>query len=1427
MAQLDKTFPTNDCSMCILSPKMVECQGHPNIELITYSEVKDVRGSAGDFRVKVLRKPRFVDESKCTGCGDCIPVCPVSVPSEFDMGMRKRKAIYMPYLQAVPNVATIDRLGTAACTDACPGGVNAQGYVALISQGKFKEALELVRKAVPLPSVCGRICHRPCEGACNRKEIDAPVAIAALKRYIGDLSREEGLDTPPASEPRRREKVAIVGAGPAGLAAAYQLALKGFEVRVFESTDKPGGMLWWGIPDYRLPKQVLMDEVQYLLKTGIEIRYGVTVGKDISLEKIRQDHDAVFVAIGAHKSLMLGIEGEGLKGVIHSTDFLRRVAKGEKPQLGKRVAVIGGGNAAMDAVRTAMRLGSEAFILYRRTLDEMPAIKSEVQAAKDEGVEMHFLVSPVRILGKKGRVSAIECIKMELGEPDESGRRRPVPVKGSEFTMEVDTVIPSIGQAPDLDTLKPGRLGKTSYDTIEVDAGNLSTNVPGVFAGGDAVTGPASAIEAMAAGNKAARYIERYLNGQPIDPDPEEPKRYIVSLEDIKARMSGQIPLRERARPKMISKAKRLSTFEEVEKGLSREEALEEASRCLGCGPCSMCGLCAPACKREAVNYDMKDELIELHVGSIILSPGYDVYDASKKAEYGHGVSRNVLTNIEFERMLNASGPTEGHVIRPSDGTVPKSLAFVQCVGSRDVSTGNTYCSSYCCMAALKQAVISQEHEPGLKTKIFFMDTRAFGKEFEEYLQRAEGEYGVSVQRNTRVPKIEEDPQTHNLIMHCHEGPEIKEEVFDMVVLSAGARPPASAASTAKITGVKLNTYGFCETDELSPVETSVPGVYVCGAFSGPKDIPDSIAQASGAAGRVAALLSKEKGALVRAKQYPPEKDVVGKEPRIGVFVCHCGINIAAVVDVQSVIEYAASLPHVVHAERNLYTCSGDTLKTIKEAVDKYDLNRVVVAACTPRTHEPLFQNACREAGLNKYLFEMANIRDQCSWVHGKEPKKATEKAKNLVGMAIKRAARLDPLPQVRIPVTPVALVIGGGLSGMTAAREIANAGYCIHLVEKEKVLGGHLRRIYHTLSGVDPQHTFSRLESELSRHGNVRIHLGEEVSDVKGYIGNFETTLRSGETIKHGAIVVATGAIEYQPSEHLCGQDPRVIRQTDLGELIAHKKLQAKNLVIIQCVGSRNEDHPNCSRICCSTAMANAVKIKKEHPETNVFVLYRDIRTYGFAEEHYNEAASLGVIFLRYDPSAPPKVARVGDELWVEVEEQFIEQLVRIRADYVVLNAAVHPNPDNPSLAKLLKVPLSKEGYFLEAHMKLRPIDFATDGIFLCGLAHSPRLIGESISQALAAAARANTVLSKQFIEAEGIVSVVDERRCTGCGVCVEVCPYGAMSKNERGIAEVVVASCKGCGSCAAACPELAISVANYSDELLLAQAKAALEET
>jgi len=847
-------------------------------------------------------------------------------------------------------------------------------------------------------------------------------------------------------------------------------------------------------------------------------------------------------------------------------------------------------------------------------------------------------------------------------------------------------------------------------------------------------------------------------------------------------------------------------------------------------GLCIGCGECKQFCKAGAIVYTQNRENVEeLQVGAILLAPGYDLFDPKVKREYGYGTFPNVVSNLEFERFLSASGPTRGHIIRPSDGDVPEKIAFIQCVGSRDEQTGNTYCSGYCCMAALKEAVIAKEHTGKLETHIYFMDTRAFGKEFEDYLRRAEKEYGVVVHRNNRISNLNQD-ENGNLILRYHEEAEIHEEKFDMVVLSAGARPPASARNLAKALGLKLNRFGFCETDDFAPLETNVPGIYVCGMFSAPKDIPDSIAQASGAAGKIATLLGDARNTLVAPKEYPPEIDVSGQEPRVGVFVCHCGINIGGVVNVPAVTEYAKTLPGVVYAEQNLYTCSQDTQEKIKAVIREHKLNRVVVASCTPRTHEPLFRNTVREAGLNQYLFEMTNIRDQCSWVHMKEPEKATEKAKTLVRMAVAKARLLEPLPVPKVKVEQAALVMGGGLSGMTAALAIAEGGFRVHLVEKSDRLGGHLNRIYHTLTGLDPQAVLADLRRRIEENDRITVHLNTTVTEMSGYLGNFVSKLSDGSEVRHGVVIVATGAIEYEPKEYMYGKDKRVIRQTELGELLAKKQFSAKDVAIIQCVGSRNDESPNCSRICCFTAMANALRIKKEYPDTNVYVLYRDIRTYGFAEEYYNEAARLGVLFVRWDVDRPPVVTVEDGKLVVRVHEQFIDDEIEIRPDLLVLNAGVRANPDNEAIAKLLKVPRMKDGFFLEAHMKLRPVDFATDGIFLCGLAHSPRRIGESIAMANGAAARAMTILTKTEVESEGAVSVVNEEKCRGCGDCESVCEFGAARVTEvrPGVlkSQINEILCKGCGTCVAACCNGAITSKHFKSVQILKMLESMLKE-
>ena len=840
---------------------------------------------------------------------------------------------------------------------------------------------------------------------------------------------------------------------------------------------------------------------------------------------------------------------------------------------------------------------------------------------------------------------------------------------------------------------------------------------------------------------------------------------------------------------------------------------------------CIGCGICASQCEAQAIEYSQKETIVEMRVGSIILAPGYEEFNLRLKPEYGYGVYPNVVSSLDLERMLSATGPYGGLVLRPSDGEIPRSLAFIQCIGSRDKQIGKTYCSSVCCMFAIKEAIIAQEHSPGLKPTIFFHDIRAFGKEFDEYYIRAEEVHNIKFVKNNRIAKVEEDPATKKLIIWYLDGDDLKTDEFDMVVLSVGTSPPKDTERMSRVFGIDLNKHGFANTSVFSPMETNVPGIYVCGAFAAPKDIPDSVAQASGAAAKASSSISSARGTLVTERSFPPETDTIGQEPRIGVFVCHCGINIGGVVRVPEVTEYARSLPNVVYAEENLYTCSQDTNEKIKQKIKEQNLNRVIVASCTPRTHAPLFQNTIRQAGLNLHLFEMANIRDQCSWVHTHEPDKATEKAKDLVRMGVAKARLLEQLPRITVPVKKSALILGGGLSGMTCAIQLADEGYEAHIIEKEKELGGILKRIRYTLGGEEPQRELKKLIKRVEGDGRIHVHTNSLLRGLSGYVGNYVATVTTGEKeekIETGVIIVATGGVEYKPEEYLYGKHDGVKTQLELEELLAKDPVAArkmKNVVMIQCVGCRTRERPYCSRVCCTETVKNALKLKELNPAANVYILHKDIRTYGFREDFYSEAAEKGVMFVRYYDDSLPTVTMEKGKLRVEAFEHFLGEHIVVRPDILMLAAATLPNPDNETLAKILKVPLSKDKFYLEAHMKLRPVDFATDGIYLCGLAHSPKFIEECIAQASGAVARASTILSKDFYEVEGIVSQVNEEKCTGCGTCLTICPYDAMEKNAEGIAKTNIVLCKGCGTCVASCPERAIRLPGFTDEQLIAQ--------
>ncbi|MHA1669686.1 MAG: FAD-dependent oxidoreductase [Promethearchaeota archaeon] len=845
---------------------------------------------------------------------------------------------------------------------------------------------------------------------------------------------------------------------------------------------------------------------------------------------------------------------------------------------------------------------------------------------------------------------------------------------------------------------------------------------------------------------------------------------------------------------------------------------------------CIGCGVCQGVCKAKAIEYDRKDEEVEINVGAIILAPGFDEYIPPEDNLYGYGKYKNVVTSIEFERILSASGPYAGRVLRPSDGDIPEKVAFLQCIGSRDYSgKGKPYCSSVCCMYTAKEAVIAHEHMHQIKPSIFSMDVRAYGKDFDKYIIRAQEEYGVRYIRS-RVSSITEVPETKNLkIKYETEDGTVLEEEYHMVVLAVGLNPPNDAEYLAEKFGIDLNEFGFAMTDNFNPVQTSKPGIFTCGAFTSPKDIPDTVTQASAAAGCVNQLLYEKKGTLITEKALPPEIFVRGQPPRIGVFVCHCGINIGGFLDVPGVTKYASNLPNVVLADNNLYTCSADTQTIIKNAIKEYHLNRVIVASCTPRTHEPLFQETIREAGLNRYLFQMANIRDQCSWVHMNEWDKATEKAKDLVRMAVNKARNIEAIERIKLPVTQKTLIIGGGISGMVAALNFATQGYETFLVEKQKELGGFAKYIYNTLEGGNVQEFLSDLIKRVNSNKLIRVFTQAEIEIIDGYIGNFKTTVIHGskkETteFEHGVVIVATGAKEYQPTEYLYGQNNKVILQSEFEKSLntSNDINDKKSIVMIQCVGSRNEEHPYCSKMCCAEAIKNALLAKQKNPNVEVVILFRDIRTYGFKEKYYREAREKGVIFIKYEESDPPEINSEGSVLKVKLKTMKMGEIT-IEADLLVLSAGIiaeHEN--NEELAKMLKVPLNDDNFFLEAHVKLRPVDFATEGVFVAGLAHCPKPIEDSISQANAAVARACTILSKDEIEVEGKIGEIDMARCTGCGMCVENCAYSAIEliddRRFGRVASINQALCKGCGACAGNCRCAAIDIRGFTGEQIFA---------
>ncbi|MDR1037757.1 MAG: FAD-dependent oxidoreductase [Deltaproteobacteria bacterium] len=1442
MAQLDKVFPTDDCAMCIVSPKLNDSGSHVNVESLNLAELVELTGEPGNFRAKLMTAPRYLDGAACTACGDCAAACPVSLPSEFNQGLGTRKAVFKSYPQAVPNAFSLTKGPVSPCVVNCPAHVNAHAYVALAGEGRYGEALEVILDSLPLPGTLGRICAHPCEGGCRRARLEAPLAIRDVKRLVADRADLAEAARSVSREPASGPRAAIVGAGPAGLSCAYHLARAGIGSVVFEMKDVSGGALRLGIPDYRLPPAVLQGEIDFIQSfSGCEIRHGKALGRDFTVDSLFADgFGAVFLATGAWNPVPLKVPGESLPGVVAGLDFLKDVNLGGRPDLrGKSALVLGGGNTALDAARTAVRLGADVTLAYRRGRSAMPAWSWEVDEALEEGVKLLEFRAPLAFERDGGRGGLLARLARAVPRGDASDRRASLDIDRHDvLKFRCDMVISAAGQSPSSEALRgDAKLGFRGNGAVEADPLTLETGRPGVFAGGDLQLGPAQAIDAVAAGKEAAMSIARLLRGL----DLRAGRTPLEAADDSGYREIPRNPERIlRAAHHLRPARERIRDFAELGPGLSEEEALREASRCLSCGLCSQCMRCVKACLPKALTAETHAqcrETREIEVGAVVLAPGFDPYDPSDALTLRYRDSPNVVTSLEFERILSASGPFKGEMRRPGDGREPSRIAWIQCVGSRDENLcGHSWCSSVCCMFAMKEARVAMEHAGGpgrLSATVFYMDVRAHGKDFEKYYSRAR-DAGVRFVRS-RIHTLTPLPSGDVSLNYIDAEGAAVSETFDMAVLSVGVAPPKGLAGLASAAGVGLNAEGFLDTRPFVPFGTSRPGVFACGAASEPKDIPQSVCDGSAAAGAAAESLAAARGTRTRERQYPGERDTASEIPRIGVFVCHCGINIASVVDVDAVKDYAAGLPFVELASDSLFTCSADSQSRIRDAIAEHGLNRVVVASCSPRTHEAMFRETLAQAGLNRYLFEMANIRDQDSWVHRGEPERATRKAMDLVRAAVAKAALLEPMHLTRMDVTREALVVGGGAAGLNAALSLAEQGFRTHLVERSAELGGRAREL--RLRDRDAPAYVEGLARKARAHPLIDVHMESFPVSSEGFLGNFETRIQGpGGTfaVKHGATVLACGGRPHVPSSHHYGNHPRVQLSLDVDRMLrdGDPALDAPGSVFcfIQCVESRCEERPYCSRTCCSHTMESALSILDRNPSAVVYVLYRDVRTYGFREKLYKEARGRGVRFVRYEEDAPPAVEPAGDgRLVITVEDHVLHRPLAITADWLTLATGIDPNPMKAEIAEVFKAQLNAEGFLLEAHMKLRPVDLASDGQFLAGLAHYPKPIDESISQARAAAARAASVLAKPFIMTGGAVAECDPEKCAVCLTCVRSCPVKVprIVPNEedpalKGHAYMEPAICQGCGVCVSECPGKAIRLRFFTDEQLLAKVSA-----
>jgi heterodisulfide reductase subunit A-like polyferredoxin len=1438
VSQLDKVFPYNKCSVCTLTPKLKEVAQNPNIEVLTNAELTALEGEAGAFTAFITRHPSFVDPVVCTTCGDCVVACPVVLPNWYNDRLNKRKAIGKLYQHAVPNHFAVTKSGHSPCKRACPVHTSAQGYIDLIAAGRFAEAYAVASEPNPFSAVCGRICDHECETACTRGEVDEPIAIADLKRFVADWATENVL-LPTPVEVRYTEKIAVVGAGPAGLTAARELAGLGYQTTVFEAQAEPGGMLRYGIPEFRLPKAALRQDIDRVLALGVDLQCNKRAGADFTVDGLLGDgYKAVFIATGLQTPRPTRLPGDDRSGVLQALDVLRATAAQTPPTVGQRVVVVGNDDTALDTARTCLRLGAAAVtVVCSNDVTAAPTDADQQAAAAEEHIEIAYSLLPVEVLGDD-RVTGVRFQRCNLGEPDEHGMRQPQLVENEFLVIDCDTAIFANGRTLTEDFIQGCEGLLLSSGQITVDRDTMMTTRESVFAGGDAASnGRWTAIEAIAAGRRAARSIHNYLRGEVLVPLDDS----LMKEAKPAAHVLAQTAVKMRARMPQLAPSAASLTFAEVNLGFSADQAIAEAKRCLDCAVCGECMACERVCHPGALRHGGRDQDLQRQIGAVVVAAGFDGHDLSRHSEFGYGRYANVISSFGYERLLSPNGPTFGELTRPSDGAHPKKIAFIQPVDPEDPHY--EACVSVCSMYATKESMLARDHVAAVECAVFSSERRPIGKGFESFYQSAlaRGVRYIPAQPSA----VREDPATGDLLVHWQdEQGRHHADRYDMVVLAVALQPPHSAPALAATLGISLNDDGFCATQELAPVVTSRDGVFVAGTFSGPKDIPSSMAQASAAAAHVMMTLADSRGSVTAAaKKLPPERDVSAEAPRLGVFVCRCESERPNAVDVDETTRSSSTLPDVVYATAVDYACHPDGLALIRAKIAEHQLNRVVVAGCSPRTKEPAFQGALRQAGLNPFLVEIANIREHVSWAHASEPEAATAKAQDLVRMAAARARLLQPLQRHDASFTQTALVIGGGVAGMTAALAVASMGYPVHIIERSARLGGHaLDPDISDLSLLAQSHAHS-LERQITQHPLITVHLDTELAANRGFVGNFSSVLEAtttGErtTLEHGVVIVASGAREDRPDLYGLGKSPFVVTQADLARMLAENSFElegAHNVGMILCGGSHDESTPCCSRTSCGQAVTNALALKEHHPDRQVTVWHKEAHIFGLNDddELLLRAAELGVTFKRYSAGYEPRATFTADGVTIASASTLGDESAPVGLDLLVLTTPTVPNDGTAKLADLLRVPRGNDGFFLitdrnlHPDVNLRPVDFTREGIFLCGAAEYPKSLDETISQAYATAGRAAGALATATRKVGGSVSEVDQDTCIACLTCTRVCPIGVPIIDpvaKKAMIEPTI--CKGCGICVSQCPVKAITLHHYTDAQIIATEEALFME-